>query len=130
MTEPTPTKFHKSFGNVTDEEISDGEIKLLQALIRDCEQKIIIYRLKEVKAAHKIEKIWNAIKEDKELAQESRQFVDEHPLFSSMCLASGITPEQGRRKFYKRVNDTLKRKMSKLKKRHAKEKKKIKQAKS
>jgi hypothetical protein len=102
-----PTKFHKSLGNVKDLDVSDGEIRLLQALIQDSEFCIINYRLKEIKVAEKIKKLWNSIKEYKELAQESREFIDTHPLFESICVASGITPKEGRKKFYKRVNEKL-----------------------
>jgi hypothetical protein len=108
-----PTKFHKSLGNVKDEEVTDGEIRLLQALIQDSEFCIVNYRLKEIKAAEKIKKIWDSIKPDKKLAQESREFIDSHPLFESMCVASGITPKEGRKKFYKRVNDKLSKRTKK-----------------
>lgn len=102
-----PTKFHKSLGNVKDEEISDGEIRLLHALIQDSEFCIINYRMKEINVAKKIKKLWDSIKEYKQLAQESREFVDEHPLFEAMCIASGITPKEGRKKFYRRVNEKI-----------------------
>jgi hypothetical protein len=113
-----PTKFHKSLGNVKDEEISDGEILLLRALIRDTEQQIIIYRLKEERIVEKIKKLWNSIKEQKKLAQESREFIDRSPLFASICIASGISPEKGRKKFYDRVTDTIERKIKRRKERH------------
>ena len=67
MQEGVPTKFHKSFGNVKDEEISEGEILLLRYLIKDSEQQIIHYRLKEERIIEKIKKLWGSIKEDKRL---------------------------------------------------------------
>lgn len=119
---PNPTKFHKSLGNVKDEDVSDGEIRLLQALVRDSEECIISYRLKEIKIAEKIKKLWDSIKEDKKLAQESRLFVDEHQLFEAICIASGISPIEGRKKFYKRVKDKIDRKVEKRKKTRGKKK--------
>jgi len=114
-----PTKFHKSLGNVKDEDITDGEILLLRALIRDTEQQMIIYRLKEDRIAQKIKKLWQSIKEQKKLAQEAREFIDKSPLFASICMASGISPELGRKKFYNRVNETIDRKIKKRKEKHA-----------
>lgn len=112
-----PTKFHKSLGNVKDNDVSDGEIKLLQTLIRMCEDDIINYRMKEVRAKDKIEKIWNKLKPFKEEAQSARIFIDEHPLFEAMCAASGITLKKGQTLFYKRVEEKIKRKLDKRKKR-------------
>lgn len=117
--DPIPTKFHKSLGNVKDNEIGEGEIRLLRALIRDTEFQIIQYRLKEARIAEKIKKLWDSIKKDKRLAQEARQFIDTHPLFASICTASGITPDSGRKKFYKRVNDTIERKLQRRRRTHA-----------
>jgi hypothetical protein len=122
--EDKPTKFHKSFGNVKDEDISDGEILLLHALLRDTEQQIIMYRLMEERIAEKIKKLWNSIKEQKKLAEESRIFIDTSPLFASLCQASGISPETGRKKFYNRVNDTIDRKLKKRKEKYAASKRK------
>jgi len=119
MNEDKPTKFHKSLGNVKDEDITDGEILLLRALIRDTEQQIIFYRLREARIAEKIKKLWNSIKDQKRLAQEAREFVDRSPLFASICMASGISPEAGRRKFYSRVNDTIDRKLKRRKEKYA-----------
>lgn len=121
--ETTPSKFHKSMGNVKDEEVSDGEIRLLQYIIRDCENSIVTYRLKELKVAKKIQKIWDTIKDYKELAQESRIFIDDHPLFAAMSIASGISPDKGRKLFYKRIEDKLKNKAIKIKKQDDKKKK-------
>ena len=78
----------------------------------------------EIKAGEKIKKVWDSIKEDKVLAQESRIFIDEHPLFESICIASGITPIEGRKKFYKRVNDKINKKIEKRKKTRGKKKNK------
>jgi hypothetical protein len=116
--EDEPTKFHKSLGNVKDEDVSDGEILLLRALLRDTEQQIIIYRLQEERIVEKIKKFWNSIKPQKKLAQESREFVDRSPLFAAICQASGISPELGRKKFYARVNDTIERKLKRRKEKH------------
>lgn len=113
-----PTKFHKSLGNVKDEEVSDGEIRLLQAVIHDCEETIIAFMIKEVKIQEKIKKILASIKEERTLAQESRMFIDEHPLFEAVCVASGITPLEGRKKFYSRVEAKFERKAIKRKKSH------------
>lgn len=113
-----PTKFHKSLGNVKDEEVSDGEILLLRALVRDTEQQIIIYRLREARVVEKIKKLWDSIKDQKKLAEESRQFIDTSPLFASICQASGISPELGRKKFFARVNDTIERKLKRRKERY------------
>ena len=120
MPEEVPTKFHKSFGNVKDEEITEGEILLLRYLIKDSEQQIIYYRLKEERVIEKIKKLWNSIKDDKKLAQEAREFVDKSKLFALICQASGISPETGRKKFYSRVNDTIDRKLKKRKEKHGK----------
>ena len=124
-----PTKFHKSLGNVKDDNISDGEIRLLQTLIRMCESDIINYRIKEERVKEKIEKIWVELKPYKKEAQSARLFVDNHELFKSMCAASGITVKKGKQLFYKRVNTKIKRKLEKRKKlqnekRKAKKKKK------
>jgi hypothetical protein len=113
-----PTKFHKSLGNVKDEEVSDGEILLLRALIRDTEQQMIIFRLTEDRIAQKIKKLWESIKEQKKLAQEAREFIDKSPLFASICMASGISPELGRKKFYNRVNETIERKLKRRKEKY------------
>ena len=109
-----PTKFHKSFGNVEDEEISDGEILLIRTLLRDTAQQIISYRLKEIRVARKIKKLMDSLKPAKQLAKESQEFIDKSPLFALICQASTITPELGRRKFYARINDTVKRKSIKV----------------
>lgn len=114
-----PTKFHKSLGNVKDEEIDDGEILLLRALIRDTEQQIITYRLKEIRIAEKIKKLMNSLKPYKQLAQESREFIDTSPLFALICQSSGISPELGRKKFYSRVNETIERKAKRRKEKDA-----------
>lgn len=111
-----PTKFHKSLGNVKDKDVTEGEIKLLQTLIRMCEDDIINYRVKEERVKEKIEKIWNDLKPFKGEAQSARIFVDEHPLFEAMCLASGITVRKGQMLFYKRVEAKIKRKLDRRKK--------------
>lgn len=110
-----PTKFHKSLGNVKDEEVTDGEIRLLQALIHSSEEDIINFKLKEEKINIKIKKLWDGIKDYKSLAKESQYFIDFHPLFEQMCIASGITPDEGRKKFYKRLDEKLDRKLNKKK---------------
>ncbi len=119
-----PTKFHKSLGNVKDTEISEGEILLLRYLIKDTEQQIINYRLKEAKIGEKIKKLVDSIRKDKILAQESREFIDTSKLFETICMASGITPSSGRRKFYKRVSNTIDRKLERRKELYAKRKNK------
>lgn len=111
-----PTKFHKSLGNVKDVDVSDGEIRLLQTLIRLCEDDIINYRMKEERAKEKIEKVWNELKPFKSDAQAARIFVDGHELFESMCFASGITVIKGQRLFFKRVEAKIKRKLERRKK--------------
>lgn len=121
-----PTKFHKSLGNVKDDEITDGEILLLRALIRDTEQQIILYRLREARVAEKIKKLWSGLKEDKTLAQEAREFIDKSPLFAAICQASGMSPDTGRKKFYARVNGTIDRKLKRRKEKNAEAKKKSK----
>ncbi len=126
MPSDNPTKFHKSMGNVKDRDVTDGEIKLLQALIQDCERSIINNRMKEIRAQEKIKKVLNRLKEHKESAQESRIFIDEHPLFAAICTASGITPEKGRRYFYKRVEKKIKKRIEKRKKKNGKNKSKAK----
>jgi hypothetical protein len=116
-----PMKFHKSLGNVKDEDVSPGEIRLLQTLVRDSEDQIVMYRMKEIKIAEKIKELWSGIKEFKQLAQESRIFIDQHPLFSAICAASGITPEKGRKLFYKRVENKIARKIQKRKQNNGQE---------
>jgi hypothetical protein len=113
MDNKKPTKFHKSLGNVKDEDVTDGEILLLRALIRDTEQVIINYRLKEYRIGRKVKKLYDSIKEDRRIAQEASKFIDNHPLFAAICQASGISPLAGKRKFYKRVEDTINRKIQK-----------------
>ena len=119
-----PTKFHKNLGNVKDDEVSDGEILLLRTLLKDTEQQIIIYKLQEARIAEKIKKLWEGTKEQKKLTDECVQFIDKSPLFAAMCIASGITPEIGRKKFYMRVNDTIERKLKKRKEKYASRKNK------
>ena len=123
-----PTKFHKSLGNVKDTDVSDGEILLLQTLIRLCEDDIVKYRMKEERAKEKIEKIWTELRQYKSEAQASRIFVDQHPLFTSMCDASGITVRSGREMFYSRVEDKIQRQLDR--RRRAKDAKRQRKAKT
>ncbi len=109
------TKFHKSLGNVKDEDVLSGEIKLLQTLVRMCEDDIINYCVKEERAKEKIEKIWNELKPYKQEAQTARIFIDEHPLFEAICSASGVTHRKGQALFFARVDAKVKRKLAKRK---------------